>query len=76
MPLRPDKLQENNYMAQKTLMMNASKLTWKQFKELCEQKGVRDDDELDSIDISWGDVEYFECRKDEDFGWQITLRAI
>ncbi len=55
---------------------NASKLTWKQFKELCEQQGIKDDDELDIIDISWGSLEYFNARKDEDFGWQITLRAI
>ena len=53
-----------------------SKLTWKEFKELCEHKGVKDSDELDIIDISWGDVKYFECKKDEDFGWQITLRGI
>ena len=53
-----------------------SKLTWKQFKELCEQQGVRDEDELDIIDISWGSVDYFEAKKDEDFGWQITLRGI
>jgi len=53
-----------------------SKLTWKQFKELCEQQGVCDNDELDIIDISWGSVDYFEAKKDEDFGWQITLRGI
>ena len=63
-------------MAQQTSKTRATKLTWKEFKTLCEQKGVQDNDELDSIDISWGDIEYFECKKDEDFGWQITLRAI
>jgi hypothetical protein len=63
-------------MAQKTVTTNSTKLTWKEFKELCEKKGVQDSDELDSIDISWGDIEYFECKKDEDFGWQISLRAI
>ncbi|MCG6968697.1 MAG: hypothetical protein LJE85_02930 [Gammaproteobacteria bacterium] len=54
----------------------ASKLTWKEFKQLCEQQGVLDNDELDIIDVSWGSVEYFEAKKDEDFGWQITLRGI
>ena len=53
-----------------------NKLTWKQFKELCEQRGIQDNDELDIIDISWGSVEYFEAKKDEDFGWQITLRGV
>jgi hypothetical protein len=53
-----------------------TKLTWKKFKELCEQQGIQDNDELDIIDISWGSVEYFEAKKDEDFGWQITLRGI
>ena len=54
----------------------ATKLTWKEFKELCERQGIQDSDELDIIDISWGSVEYFEAKKDEDFGWQITLRAV
>jgi hypothetical protein len=53
-----------------------TKLTWKKFKELCEQQGIQDNDELDIIDVSWGSVEYFEAQKDEDFGWQITLRGI
>jgi len=63
-------------VAQKPLIADATKLTWKQFKELCEKKGIQDNDELDIIDISWGDIEFFECKKDEDFGWQITLRAV
>lgn len=53
-----------------------TKLTWKQFKELCEQQGIQDNDELDIIDVSWGSLEYFSAKKDEDFGWQITLRGI
>jgi hypothetical protein len=55
---------------------NATKLTWKEFKDLCEKKGIKDEDELDIIDISWGSTEYFECKRDDDFGWQITLRAM
>ncbi|HHM05261.1 MAG TPA: hypothetical protein ENJ19_05905 [Gammaproteobacteria bacterium] len=52
------------------------KLTWNEFKALCERAGVCDEDTIDTIDISWGDNKYFECRKDDDFGWQITLRAL
>jgi hypothetical protein len=63
-------------MACATENSQAKKLTWKEFKELCEQKGIQDSDELDIIDISWGDTQYFEAKKDEDFGWQITLRAV
>jgi hypothetical protein len=63
-------------MAQASEIQKASKLTWKEFKELCEQQGVQDNDELDIIDISWGSLEYFEAKKDEDFGWQITLRGV
>lgn len=51
------------------------KLTWKDFIELCKKAGIHDDDEIDSIDISWGDTQYFECQRDDDFGWQISLRA-
>jgi hypothetical protein len=63
-------------MAQASEDPTTNKLTWKQFKELCEQQGIKDDDELDTIDISWGDLEYFEAKRDEDFGWQITLRGV
>lgn len=63
-------------MARAIEHQKASKLTWKEFKELCEQQGVQDSDELDIIDISWGSLEYFEAKKDEDFGWQITLRGV
>lgn len=63
-------------MAQASKPPKASKLTWKEFKELCEQQGIQDNDELDIIDISWGSLEYFEAKKDEDFGWQITLRGV
>jgi hypothetical protein len=49
------------------------KLTWKEVKELVEAAGVQDDDEIDDIDISWGDVAEFECIKDEVFGWKVRL---
>jgi len=53
----------------------AQKLTWKQFVDLCDKAGIKEQDEIDSIDISWGEPEYFECHQDEITGWQITLRA-
>ena len=49
------------------------KLTWQELKNLIESAGVQAEDEIDKIDISWGSVEEFECRKDEDFGWRIIL---
>lgn len=55
---------------------SSKKLTWKEFKDLCEQHGITDDDLVDDIDISWGRREYFKCEKDEDFGWKISLVSI
>jgi hypothetical protein len=52
---------------------NGAKISWKTFKEMCEKAGIRDEDEIDSIDISWGSLKYFKANKDEDFGWQIYL---
>lgn len=54
----------------------SKKLTWKEFKDLCEQHGITDDDLVDDIDISWGRREYFKCEKDEVFGWKISLVSI
>ncbi len=50
-----------------------NKITWNQFKLLAEQAGVKDDDEIDSIDVAWGNTEDFEIKCDDDFGWQISL---
>ena len=52
---------------------DSNKLTWREFKELCEKHGITDDDVLDDIDISWGKREFFKCEKDEIFGWKISL---
>lgn len=49
------------------------KLTWGEIKKLVESAGVQDNDEVDQIDISWGNLDDFECHLDEDFGWQIRL---
>lgn len=52
------------------------KITWKQFKNLVENAGVKDDEEIDSIDVAWGDEKDFEIKYDDDFGWQITLQRV
>ena len=49
------------------------KITWKELKAACEAAGIRDEDQLDSVHITWGTAEHLECRRDDDFGWQITL---
>ena len=51
--------------AQVDLELDTNKLTWKEFKELCEKNGICDDDIVDDIDISWGKREFFKCEKDE-----------
>ena len=53
--------------------LDEKKLTWQEIKVLIESAGVQANDEIDKIDISWGASEELECRKDEDFGWQIRL---
>lgn len=52
------------------------KMTWKEFKQLCEQHGISDNDIVDDIDISWGNREFFKCEKDEIYGWRISLVSI
>jgi len=49
------------------------KLTWQEVKSLIEMAGVKNNDEIDRIDISWGKLEEFICSKDDDFGWRIQL---
>ena len=48
-----------------------SKMTWREIRETIERAGVRDGDEIDCIEISWGTSEQLVLSKDEDFGWQI-----
>ncbi|MDH5547130.1 MAG: hypothetical protein OEZ43_16200 [Gammaproteobacteria bacterium] len=53
--------------------VKGEKITWGELKALAENAGVRDEDEIDLIDIAWGRIEDCQCTKDEDFGWQIRL---
>jgi hypothetical protein len=49
------------------------KITYKDLLAACKAAGIKEDDPLDSIDISWGSAENLQCVKDKDFGWQITM---
>ncbi len=51
------------------------KITWQELKQACEEAGIKDDDPIDIIEISWGTPEELKCVRDEDFGWQITLEG-
>ena len=53
--------------------INEKKMTWNEIKDLIEASGVKPDDEIDRIDISWGSLEEFDCSKDDIFGWRIIL---
>lgn len=48
-----------------------NKMTWREVREVIENAGVKDEDEIDCIEISWGTAEQLTLSKDEDFGWQI-----
>ena len=60
-------------MKNKEQQLQERKLTWQEIRDMIEKSGVRPDDEIDRIDISWGSPDDFECIKDEVFGWRITL---
>ena len=49
------------------------RITWADFKRQVEAAGVKDDDYIDSIDVSWGDLQQLDCTNDDVFGWQIKL---
>ena len=50
-----------------------TKITWQELKSACEQAGIKDDDELDTVFIAWGEIKALTCKKDADFGWQVIL---
>lgn len=50
------------------------KLTWKQIREFVESSGVKDNDEIDCIELSWTTADQLKLIKDEDFGWKIIQR--
>lgn len=60
-------------MEEKRRPKTGEKITWGAFKQLVENQGVLDNDEIDLIDISWGKADKLKVRLDEDFGWKISL---
>lgn len=58
-------------LSNKLALKRSTKFTWKEVRQLIEEAGVQDDDEIDCIEISWGTVDEVKLNKDEDFGWQI-----
>ena len=52
---------------------NEKKLTWGEFVRRAREAGITDNDEIDNISVSWGSPDELEIKKDEDFGWQISL---
>ena len=55
------------------LIKNNDKLTWGEFIRRAKEAGINDEDEIDNISVSWGSPDSIEFKKDEDFGWQISL---
>jgi len=51
------------------------KITWGELKKLVETYGVVDNDEIDLIDVSWGNPDKLKVKLDDDFGWKISLRS-
>ena len=49
------------------------KITWGDLKQVIEKSGIENNDEIDTIDISWGKADKLKVLFDEDFGWQIIL---
>ncbi|MDH5257705.1 MAG: hypothetical protein OEX07_06845 [Gammaproteobacteria bacterium] len=49
------------------------RITWANLKAKIEAAGVNDQDYIDTVDISWGQLEDLVCYEDEVFGWQIKL---
>lgn len=58
----------------KTRPKTGEKITWGELKKLVEFHGVVDNDEIDLIDVSWGNPDKLKVKLDDDFGWKISLR--
>lgn len=60
-------------MSEKILAPTGDKVTWGEIKQFIEKTGIRDTDEIDSIDVAWGKLDKLKATFDTDFGWQICL---
>ena len=58
-------------LANKSANDHTHKFTWSEIRRMIEAAGVKDDDEIDCIEISWGTADQVKLKKDEVFGWQI-----
>jgi len=54
-------------------IQHRGKVTWGELKNIVEQSGVSDHDEMDRIDVAWGNINELKILFDDDFGWQIYL---
>ncbi len=52
---------------------NPLRVTWGQLQAACAKAGIKEDDVIDTVQITWGPIAALKCNKDEDFGWQIVL---
>lgn len=60
-------------MSEQVKVDNRGKVTWGDLKQALEQAGVQDHDEIDRIDLGWGNPNHIKVVHDDDFGWQIFL---
>jgi hypothetical protein len=60
-------------MKEETENESGGKITWGQLKHILESSGISDEDEIDRIDLGWGDPQQIKIEYDEIFGWQIFL---
>ena len=58
-------------LSNKSTNQSTHKFTWSEIRNMIEAAGVKDDDEIDCIEISWGTADQVKLKKDNDFGWQI-----
>ena len=58
---------------ERLLIKSNEKLTWGELIRRAQEAGITDDDEIDNISVSWGSPDELEIKRDEDFGWQISL---
>lgn len=60
-------------MKEETKIEAGGKITWGQLKNILESSGINDEDEIDRIDLGWGEPKHIKVKYDEVFGWQIFL---
>ena len=60
-------------MQQANNIDECGKITWGELKRIIEKSGIKDSDEIDRLDIAWGNIEDINVSYDDDYGWQIYL---